>query len=482
MAIKWRYLPALGAIALLTIGSQYFLHALIDEQQSDAQIINLAGRQRMLSQKITKAASHSLLLEHEADRKAARRELETSLDTWLEAHHTLQYGSDSLNVAHLNTYVIRNGFTKIRAPFISMQEAAREVLHADSVQARAALSQIIMHEGRFLRGMDQIVKDYESIAISRVDALRKGEMIIGVVTLFVLLLELFFVFRPAEVRIKEYVNELTNSSVLLDAQNHVLEMALRDAEQSARAKSTFLSTMSHEIRTPLNGIIGMSSLLKETPLNEEQKDLASVIDSSGAHLLTLINDVLDFSKMDAGQLELDLHAFELAPFLESIITPFNVLADHKKVEFRVDIDENVPAHFIADSKRIRQILINLVGNAKKFTQVGTIGVSVKQAYYRPSDSGYDTCGLTFSVSDTGIGIPLDKQSNLFDAFTQVDASISRKYGGTGLGLAICKQLTELMGGRIWFESRPGGGSVFNFSLELDVPVEGPLNEIKEHYA
>lgn len=279
---------------------------------------------------------------------------------------------------------------------------------------------------------------------------------------------------------------LRNSNLALLQHQEVLESRVAERteklERANRAKSEFLSKMSHEIRTPINGVLGMTELLLDTELDSKQQNYTNLIRSAGDTLLYIVNDILDYSKIEAGKMTLEQVGFDLRGLVQDTAALFALRTKDVSVQFHVDLADAVPCNLRGDPTRLRQILFNLLGNAFKFTHTGSVRLAVRLAPDQPdmaesgpvqSDSARrDPIALLFEISDTGIGLAPEQQAKLFDAFTQADESVTRRYGGSGLGLAICRQLVELMGGAIGVDSVPGVGSTFYFTARFDVvPAE-----------
>ncbi|MDR1961897.1 MAG: response regulator, partial [Gracilibacteraceae bacterium] len=278
----------------------------------------------------------------------------------------------------------------------------------------------------------------------------------GMLVLSLCVLILLFIIsrrrRQENIRLEMIVRERTRE----------LEVQTEAAEAASRAKSAFLAQMSHEMRTPMNAIIGMAAIARKVAVPERKDYCLDKIDTASAHLLGVINDILDMSKIEANQLELAPVRFDFKQMIDKIVGIINFRVDEKQQHFTIHIDENIPRYLVADDQRLSQVIMNLLSNAVKFTpERGTVSLGARRC-----DEGEGAPVIQVEVSDTGIGITPEQEARLFHSFQQADSSTARKYGGTGLGLAISKRIVEIMGGRIWLESAPGQGSRFAFTVPV----------------
>jgi signal transduction histidine kinase/ActR/RegA family two-component response regulator/HPt (histidine-containing phosphotransfer) domain-containing protein len=479
--IRLIYGFALSFIALALVTSSLVMHFSIRRSAGFERIINLSGRQGMLSQRLTKCAL-ALAQQPSFDASDPRfRELEVSFNDWTRVQAGLQFGDPALGLpARRDTPAIHALFIQMNGFYGNMVQAASKLLAIGRGQAGTAAERkaaagwnalVLLHnEQAFLRLMDRITFSFDQEARARNDRLQRLEAIILAVGLLILLLEFALVFRPSIRQLGQAMETLMDNQEELESLNLSLSQSLAEtsrlealARAANEAKSEFLANMSHEIRTPMNAIIGFSGLGLKLELPRKACDYFQMITAAGQNLLSIVNDILDVSKVEAGRLELESAPFSLQEVLDHVVDLFSQQASEKGLGLWVNLSPEVPAGLLGDPLRLGQVLINLVGNAVKFTPAGHVRVRVELEEAPPGRAR-----LRFSVADTGIGMTPEQMSRLFQAFSQADSGTTRRFGGTGLGLTIARRLVQKMGGEIVVESEPGLGSAFSFSAEFPV--------------
>jgi signal transduction histidine kinase/DNA-binding response OmpR family regulator len=451
------YILALSAVALLSIAGQLFVQARLVEQLGDSKLVNTAGRQRMLSQRIVKCALVLNDRPSPAEQSARAEELRSSLELWRRCHDELRRGDAAVGHSDGNSPAAAAIYTRLEPTFAALSTAAGRIAEVPHVAHPADLATLLADERPFLEGMDAVVAQYEREAQARVARLRIIESILLLLTLGTLLVEGLYVFRPA-------AGQIRRSFAALVRLGKELRTARDVAESANRAKSQFLTSVSHELRTPLHAILGAVEMAQsaappksETPGEARTAEALELIEDSARRQLALVNDLLDLSRIEAGRLRLDDAPFDLHELLHDTAAMIRPLAAARGLRFSLDLADDLPRRLQGDPLRIGQILTNLLGNAVKFTDHGEI---LLRAYVRHVDDGRE---VRFVVRDTGLGIAPDRQQAVFKSFVQAGEAASARQGA-GLGLAISRQLAELMHGQLEVESRLGQGSTFTFSL------------------
>jgi signal transduction histidine kinase/CheY-like chemotaxis protein len=422
--LTWLYVSALAAVAALSITGQFLVQRALRQQRGDSTIVNIAGRQRMLSQKLTKAAlawSHSA---NEVERNSRAEEIRSTLALWQRSHQELQQGDAEQALPNID----------------EMVAAAENLLSTDDSAVRETKLKILLdREPVFLAAMDAAVFQLDREAQARVARLQQIEWLLLTLTLAVLIGEGFLVFRPAVKRIQQTA--------------HDMQIAKEAAESANEQKTRFLATLSHELRNPLHAILGNTELALESELDPSQRLQVDTIQESARSLLSLVNDLLDLACIQAGKLRVQPVACDLRELSERAIAMVQPLAARKSLQLEMtkSYGDCIAA---GDPLRVQQVLLNLLGNSVKFTERGSVRLSLTRREEM----------LRVEVRDTGTGIPRELQTTIFAAFMQIDGSSRREFSGVGLGLAISAGIIELLDGRIGVDSQPGEGSCFWFEL------------------
>lgn len=443
------YVLALSTVALLSIGAQWLVQRQLDRGERDSYVINIAGRQRMLSQQLTKSSLQLARASGTAE-VTLRANLSRTLDEWQSNHEMLRHGTSDVKALDRNSHEVEQLFSEIEPEYQAMLGAGRAIQSPDTDVA-SQLATMEQHEGEFLKGMDRIVSQYVFEAEAKVRWLRRLEFLLLGLTLLVLATEGLLIFRPAVRRIEQTVAYLARTTEgMIDARDK--------AEQANAAKSRFLASISHELRTPMMAVLGMAELAEHTSDVAKRKEYLTTILDAGNSLLALLNDLIDLSAMDANELRLSERPFASNEWGGRVVTLLQPLAEAKGLVLAYETDLVDPTWVLGDEHRVQQVLVNLVANAIKYTETGNVIVRCETA-----EVTADVSRLQWSVTDTGCGIALADQQRAFEPFTQITSSSGTSRSGIGLGLSICKRIVEAMGGEIQLESTPGVGTCVRFS-------------------
>lgn len=456
LALRSRYLLGLGLIGLLSLVGGSLLYVSIQHEKDAAAIVNMSGKQRSFSQRLAMLTSHYAFTSNEEEAASIKREIMQNMSEMHDAHQFLLQGDQTLSVPRHKSEAVLDIFYKPPAQLdlrlLAYHDHIRQLmsLSREELQARPeAIAETVRLAKEILPYLDQVVQQYQQSSESMYDKLLQLNTLIFSSIALILLLEIFFIFLPME-------------RVIMNKQRYLLESKLK-AERSEKVKSEFLANMSHEIRTPMNGIIGIIQVLNRSKLDEKQQMLVNVMNDSASDLMQIVNDILDFSRIEAGHVQYELIPTDIAEIAEQSLELFRTQANGKTLALHLKTPSRQQMIYLTDPLRLRQILNNLLSNAIKFTAEGSITLRVSTV----QEGGARMIEL--AVEDTGIGIPAHKCEEIFQEFQQADGSTTREYGGTGLGLAICKRMIEAQGGRIWAEPNHPKGTRFIVRLPAKLP-------------
>jgi len=448
-SISKRILLFLLTMIVIVLSAQVLLHVQLSEQHKSGIEAKVVSRQRMLTEQISRLIFEIDHKQNQGDSyKDALTDLKLTRQKWIDSHKAISQGSDLYQTSVKEGEEEKAIIAKLNPAFLDIKKELDALIASPEGNIENQIKQIAILDAVYEEQILQLLyyfNNKNNQQFERIQLLSWSLAALGIVIMFTMF---YLIIKPALKRVEK--------------QNSELKTLNQSLQKASDVKSDFLANVSHEIRTPMNGIIGMTGILNRTTLDSDQKSYVNTIKSSAENLMVIINDILDYSKLDSEKLRLEKSTFQLQTAVEEVVDLLKPSLQDKGLELIVYLEPEVSGDYCGDVIRLKQVLINLLNNAIKFTEKGEVLLTVERV---ADEGGFSQ--VKFEIKDTGIGMSAATLENLFESFMQADTSTTRKYGGTGLGLSICKKLVALMGGRIWAESELGKGSSFYFTTILE---------------
>ncbi|MDG1271771.1 MAG: response regulator [Flavobacteriaceae bacterium] len=447
--ISKRILLFLLTMIVIVLSAQVLLHIHLSEQHKSGIEAKVVSRQRMLTEQISRLIFEIDHKQHQGESyKEVLTDLKLTRQKWIDSHKAISQGSDLYQTSVKEGEEEKAIIAKLNPAFLNIKKELDALIASPEGSIEEHIKQIAILDAVYEEQILQLLyyfNNKNNKQFNRIQVLSWGLAALGIVIMFTMF---YLIIKPALKRVAK--------------QNTELKTLNQSLQKASEVKSDFLANVSHEIRTPMNGIIGMAGILNRTTLDSDQKSYVNTIKSSAENLMVIINDILDYSKLDSEKLRLEKSTFQLQNAVEEVVDLLKPSIQEKGLELIVYLEPEVSGDYCGDVIRLKQVLINLLNNAIKFTEKGEVLLTVERV---ADEGGFSQ--VKFEIKDTGIGMSAETLENLFESFMQADTSTTRKYGGTGLGLSICKKLVALMAGRIWAESELGKGSSFFFTTILE---------------